>query len=158
HTLSGTGAIHQTLLVQAGTLFPGHKGVGTLTVDDLILTPQATFQVQLTPAPATSHTAAGTLSNLLNATHSANLGNAKLGVMVLGGLAPTDQADVLDTNSPNGLMGNFGGVPDGASVPAGGQQVAVNYLRGGPSQSVRLSPKGTPAELVVAGPGSDGQA
>jgi hypothetical protein len=36
--------------------------------------------------------------------------------------------------------------------------VAVNYLRGGPSQSVRLSPKGTPAELVVAGPGSDGQA
>jgi fibronectin-binding autotransporter adhesin len=152
-TLGGSGSIAGPVTVAAATLSPGNSP-GTITLNGgLSLAAAATTQIEL------GGTAAGTLYDqvVVGPAGAVTLGGT-LSVSVLSGYTPAkgDTFLILDKQSAGPVAGTFAGLPQGATLTAGGFPFTVSYL-GGNGNDVTLTAAvpepGTAALLGLAAAG-----
>ena len=138
--LAGTGTV--TGFTQtAGTVRPGDAG-GTLTINGNYALNGGTLAVVLNGPAASSQ-------GELKVTGGVTLGGAlNLSVGYVAGSG--DKFVIVDNSGPNPVSGQFTGLPDGATLTAGGQAFRISYF-GGDGNDVTLTRLGSATDAIWDG-------
>lgn len=122
--IGGTGTIGNTVTVESGgTLSPGVGGVGTLTVNDLVV--QGQVDIDLNGSTAGQF-------DVVTINGTLDLTGATLNPVNSLAISTTDSITLLDNVDDNAgdLTGTFTGLAEGATVTVGGQDFTVTYANG----------------------------
>jgi fibronectin-binding autotransporter adhesin len=141
-TFGGNGTVGAAFQATGGTVAPAAGAVApaTLKVGNTVLGAGATF------APVIG--LAGDVTGHLAVTGTVQLLGAALNVT--GNPLPAGQTFVLiDNDGTDAVTGTFAGLPQGATVTAGGIQYLISYT-GGTGNDVTLTPAAAPAGLSGA--------
>ena len=149
-TLDGSGTVPAVTAVGGGTVSAGNAAsTGILGTGGLSLATDSTFNVVL------GGTTAGTGYDQLNVTGTVNLdsdslGGSSLNVSFAPGYTPSlGDSFVIVANSGGPIQGTFDGLPEGATIPIGGQNLEITYV-GGTGNSIVLTDKAAPTINVTA--------
>ena len=134
-TLAGSGTVGAVTINAGGAISPG-ASPGILSATTVTLSTGSTLTIELNGLTA------GAQYDRLDATATASLNSATLSV-ALGFSAPAGTMFTIVTNA----AGTFAGLPQGATVSSGGQQLQISYLGGDGNDVVltALSPPPPPA-------------
>jgi autotransporter-associated beta strand protein len=122
-TLAGNGTIHGTVdIAGGGTLSPGNS-------PGLINTGTLTMAAGSTLAMDISGTTPGSGYDQVKVTGAVNLG-ATLALNVSGLVAGSQSFILIDNDGADPVIGTFSGLPEGATVSAGGMSFRITYAGG----------------------------
>ena len=132
----------------AGTLTPGSSSSpGILSTGDVSFGSNSTF------SDALNGTAAGTGFGQLDSTGTVNLNGATLDVTLGYSPAIGDQFDIV-TDSNNAVVGQFAGLPEGATFALDGHNLQITYVGGSSGFDVVLTVVPTTFNWVQTAPGA----
>jgi len=135
-TLGGTGTIGGTVTVGSGAnIAPGNGGNTTaiLNTGALTLASGSNFLVDI------NGTTAGTQYDQLNVTGLVTLTGSNLVITVGGTITVGQQLTIINNDGSDAVVGMFAGLPEGATVTAGGDTFSITYT-GGTGNDVVLTP------------------
>ncbi|MEO5803889.1 MAG: autotransporter-associated beta strand repeat-containing protein [Verrucomicrobiota bacterium] len=132
------------------SLVPGTNGPGILTCSDIILDQFSTLRVDV------NGTTLGSQYDQLNVNGSVTLSNASLftastGVTLSGG----EQFVIINNDGADAISGTFNGLPEGATVNVGTNQLKISYV-GATGNDVVLFNGNPPAHLTAITPLTNG--
>ncbi|HKO57006.1 MAG TPA: Ig-like domain repeat protein, partial [Thermoanaerobaculia bacterium] len=160
-----TGKMPAPYIQSAGQLRITNSGTaGPVTVNGGSFAPLGVGNTgNLTLAPAATYietingTAPASFSNV-HVTGAVTLGGATLSIVTAGNIAAGTQLVIVDNDAADPVVGIFAGLPEGATVAAGGEQFRISYI-GGSGNDVVLTAIGatTTALGSSVNPSSPGQ-
>jgi len=141
--LTGIGTV-SSVTMNGGTSLPG-ASPGILHVQgNLTMTTGAVYQVELFGPPS------GNGYDQLEVNGTVNLTGATLSVQPGFSITPGTALLFLVNDSSNPLVGTFAGLPEGATLLAGGQYFSISYKAGPRTNDVLLTRVNPPGNLSVS--------